>query len=242
MILTNHDNTLGLDLAGCALHCCRFDYSAQPVLRLDTQELGTQHLPPSLLSAVPKRQAEFLAGRYCALRACRKLGHTVTDIPIHSDRSPIWPEGIVGSLTHAYKIAACIVTEDTNYRGLGLDIEQRVTTETLPALRNQVASQQEVDFLKETYDEQTAYTLLFSAKEAIYKAIYRSVNRFVDFREVVCFNLDANTLNFQLNDPLSSELAPLTELEVRFVVLGESITTLCMLPHQKMGEKSHIPL
>lgn len=231
MILTNHCSTLGLDLDNSALHCCHFDYSAQPVPELATEELGTQHLPPSLLSAVPKRQAEFLAGRYCALRACRTLGHTMSDIPIHSDRSPIWPEGLIGSITHADNIAAGIVAKQVHYRGLGLDIEHLVSTETLPALRNQVASRQEVDCLKDFYNEQTAYTLLFSAKEAIYKAIHRSVNRFVDFKEVVCFNLEANTLNFQLNAALRLELAPLTKLQVRFAITGGSLTTLCVLSH-----------
>ncbi|MEO9111197.1 MAG: hypothetical protein ABI387_00960, partial [Lacunisphaera sp.] len=83
-------------------------------------------LPPIPLAgverAVEKRQREFAAGRLAAKVALEKLDAvagevalapgatiTATAIPIGADRSPTWPPGIAGSITHTAEVAACVV-------------------------------------------------------------------------------------------------------------------------------------
>ena len=76
--------------------------------------------PTQLKQAVPKRCAEFLAGRYVAQQALKELTTREYQIPVADDRSPIWPEGIVGSIsyTDSQSIAAVAFKEDCQLLGV----------------------------------------------------------------------------------------------------------------------------
>ena len=56
--------------------------------------------PAQLGKAVSKRKAEYLAGRVCAKHVLATL--SIDNFELHSgtDRAPIWPENIIGSITH----------------------------------------------------------------------------------------------------------------------------------------------
>ena len=61
-------------------------------------------LPPEAQAidhAVPKRRREFTAGRTAARRACARLGVWAGALPVAADRTPVWPEGVVGSISHS---------------------------------------------------------------------------------------------------------------------------------------------
>ena len=61
----------------------------------------------SMVRAVPRRRVEFATGRLCARRAMAALGHARVSIPRAQDRVPIWPDGIVGSITHTDFVGGC---------------------------------------------------------------------------------------------------------------------------------------
>src|SRR3984893_2793536 len=73
--------------------------------------------------AVPQRVQEFAAGRLCARRALAEFG--IVDFPIEmaGDRQPIWPDSIVGSITHTRGYGAAVVAERRSAAALGLDSE-----------------------------------------------------------------------------------------------------------------------
>jgi 4'-phosphopantetheinyl transferase EntD len=77
---------------------------------------------PAIARAVPKRRAEFTAGRAAARLAMQRLGLLPQAVPAAPDRSPIWPAGLTGSISHAAGFCAVVLTRDTG-RNLGLDIE-----------------------------------------------------------------------------------------------------------------------
>ena len=56
-------------------------------------------------ASVDKRKREFAAGRLCARRLLAEFG--ITDFPVRvaDDRQPLWPESLVGSITHTTGIA-----------------------------------------------------------------------------------------------------------------------------------------
>src|SRR6202012_4461572 len=78
------------------------------------------HLPSQLKNAVPRRRAEFIGGRLCAREALKMLGATDLDIPMRADRSPAWPSGFVGSITHAEGLAFAPVAQAAQAQSLGL--------------------------------------------------------------------------------------------------------------------------
>jgi 4'-phosphopantetheinyl transferase EntD len=50
--------------------------------------------------SVEKRWREFAAGRSCARKALAASGHAPVAVLQGAGREPVWPQGIVGSITH----------------------------------------------------------------------------------------------------------------------------------------------
>src|SRR5438132_9137019 len=76
--------------------------------------------------AVNKRRRAFSAGRGCARAALASLGLPgAQDIAIMSGprRQPLWPSGIVGSITHSEAYCAAAVAWESQLAGLGIDAE-----------------------------------------------------------------------------------------------------------------------
>jgi len=132
----------------------------------------------------PKRLIEFSTGRLCAIKALELLGIRETNIPIGEDRAPIWPRGIVGSISHCDRLAGAIVAKESNHISLGLDVEEigRVTSD----LWDLVFTENEKNFLfslsKE--DQRVKSTAIFSIKEAFYKFQHPLTKTFLDFLDV----------------------------------------------------------
>jgi 4'-phosphopantetheinyl transferase EntD len=77
-------------------------------------------------TAVKKRRHEFAAGRNCARRALAKLGWP--DFPVLSgpNREPLWPPGVLGSITHCHGYCAAVaapLAELKGILGIGIDAE-----------------------------------------------------------------------------------------------------------------------
>lgn len=141
-----------------------------------TAELvGPEH--DAAVGMAPRRRQEFSQGRDCARRALQRLGAPPATIAKGADRAPVWPSNIVGSISHTGSIAAALVANQHEFRGVGLDIEQRGELE--PDTARLILRPTE----QQRFDAAEAL-LVFSIKEAIYKALYPSVGHFVDFQEM----------------------------------------------------------
>jgi 4'-phosphopantetheinyl transferase EntD len=73
--------------------------------------------------AVPRRRAEFTTGRACARRALAELGVAPAAILSGDRREPLWPDGVVGAITHCAGFRAAAVGRATDYRSIGIDAE-----------------------------------------------------------------------------------------------------------------------
>jgi len=120
--------------------------------------------------AAPKRQRDFALGRACAHAALAQLGKSEAVIAIGESGAPLWPAGIVGSITHTTGYAAAMVAETRSFSGIGVDAERvgGVTQDLWPRLFDAA----ERDHLMGLEGESRAVmaTLFFSAKETAYKA------------------------------------------------------------------------
>jgi hypothetical protein len=65
------------------------------------------------------------AGRDLARQLCGQMGVRAGEIPRALDRVPVWPGGIVGSITHDGSWAAAVVADAARLGGVGIDIESR---------------------------------------------------------------------------------------------------------------------
>ena len=64
------------------------------------------------------RRQEFTAARTCARQALRELGLPETAILRGEHREPLWPPGIVGSITHCALYSAAVVAWARDFRSL----------------------------------------------------------------------------------------------------------------------------
>jgi len=77
---------------------------------------------PPVRRAVETRRIEFARGRSCVRRAMAALG--LQSAPILSrDRAPIWPTGVVGSISHCRNYCCAVVGRADGWAAVGLDAE-----------------------------------------------------------------------------------------------------------------------
>jgi enterobactin synthetase component D len=192
-------------------------------------DLGS--LPHDLRDAVPKRQAEFLAGRSCAriaLTICAPE-HACFDVRRSPDRAPIWPHGVVGSITHTGDYAAAAVARASKIQAIGLDSEEWMHPQTSAEVGKTIASADEVRLTAEALrlDTHCALTLLFSVKESLFKSVYPFSRRYFDFLAVAAISVDAvpRTCMLRLAIDLTPELRAGTLFEGRFVLDEQRVHT-----------------
>jgi 4'-phosphopantetheinyl transferase EntD len=137
-------------------------------------------------NAVPARRREFATGRTCARRAMRHLGHPAVAIGRGEMGNPLWPAGLVGSITHCEGYRAAAVAPAKSILTIGIDSELRLA---LPrGLLTSIATALEVRQVMALTEADPATPwdrLLFSAKEAIYKAWFGLHRETRGFKEVV---------------------------------------------------------
>jgi enterobactin synthetase component D len=154
-------------------------------------------LPRELRHATQKRQREFLAGRCCAAEALQCLGAGSTHVAMAENRAPIWPDGVVGSITHTGDFAAAAVAWAADIAAVGIDSEQIID----PATARDIADICMVDetTLFSAADGRSFCefcTFVFSAKEAVFKCLFPLTRKFLEFSDVRITSLDWNRRYF----------------------------------------------
>jgi 4'-phosphopantetheinyl transferase EntD len=129
-------------------------------------------------SALQVRRASG-AARIVARTLIERLGHKSTALPKSPAGSPIWPEGVLGSLAHDSSVAVAAVAPREKLAGIGIDIEP---AEALPAeLLDFVLTPRERASLAA---DPCGGRLFFVAKEAVYKAVFPLDRQFLDHHDV----------------------------------------------------------
>lgn len=103
-------------------------------------------------------------------------------IPSGEHGEPRWPADVVGSITHCHGYRACAVACSGAVASLGIDAEPNAP---LPdGVLDDVAHGRELELVSAGADELDVGRLLFSAKEAVYKAWFPLAGRRLGFDEV----------------------------------------------------------
>lgn len=136
----------------------------------------------AIARAVPKRRAEFAAGRRAARDAMMALTVPAAAIAQGSDRAPIWPQGLCGSIAHCDTCCIAVVARIPDYSALGIDIEPATP---LPSeLIDIICTKPEQNWLITQSIPGLAAKMIFSAKEAVYKAQYPLTGAVIGFDAV----------------------------------------------------------
>jgi 4'-phosphopantetheinyl transferase EntD len=134
--------------------------------------------------AVDSRRREFTTARACARSALVRLGLPAVAIPTGARGEPLWPPGVVGSITHCDGYRACAVARSEDLVTVGIDVEPHAK---LPdGLIADIARPEELPGLRELARRDPLVhwdRVLFCAKEATYKAWYPLAQRWLGFED-----------------------------------------------------------
>ncbi|MET3498339.1 4'-phosphopantetheinyl transferase family protein [Variovorax boronicumulans] len=141
-------------------------------------------LPDDVRRSVPIRQRSFVAGRLCARHALAQAGHAAAaTIGRHQSGEPVWPRGWCGAIAHTAEVAYAAVAPRERWRGIGIDAELVVDDTLVWPIRHMCMREPEWRLLDGCGSDEFRATLMFSAKESIYKAAAPLVGHFFDFME-----------------------------------------------------------
>lgn len=129
--------------------------------------------------SVVKVQRASGAARIVARDLLSRFGEAPRAIPKSTAGMPVWPNGIVGSLAHDARIAVAAIARKQEFLSVGIDIEP--AEPLAPDLLDIVATARERDRIQ---DDPCQGRVLFSVKEAIYKAVYPIDATFLDHHDV----------------------------------------------------------
>lgn len=198
-------------------------------------------LPDEVLNAVPKRKAEFLAGRYSVKQLANVLKipeGEACEVRIGRHRAPIWPSGLKGSITHNASMAICLMSGCERVCSLGIDVESVISEELMGDIANQVCCEQEVQLmLSQGFNKREAITLIFSAKESIFKAFYPKVGEYFDFDKATLKggDLSGGHMRFQLKGNFARKHLLPNLVDVDFMVNNEIAVTAVILCNTEYG-------
>lgn len=173
--------------------CLPFDWSAS--------------VPPALKHAEPQRLRSFVAGRLCAELALNSLVAEATELSDYNAAQaisegvrmgphgePIWPslngQHVTGSITHSQHWAWAVACRKNSIQGIGIDCEELMNEQSHTAANQICFTARELTRFPNLNRNAALATVIYSAKEAFYKAVWPYINRFVDFLEVEVINLD----------------------------------------------------
>ncbi len=176
--------------------------------------------------AVEQRVKHFSTGRLCAKKALESLNITDVEILMNEDKAPVWPEGVVGSISHSKSMAGAVVAFANKVSSIGLDIE--TIGGVNPDMWDMLFLASEQAFLQQfTGDKLTFYTtLLFSGKEAFYKFQHPLTKTFLDFTDVAMNLIEGQFEIAVLKDFPGKELLPVST-PIYFTQQGNQLITLC---------------
>lgn len=122
----------------------------------------------------PKRRQDFTLGRAASRRALEGIGFPVVSPVLRGEhREPLWPVGIVGSISHSGGYGVAAVAWQQDIPAIGVDIQQIEEDRYTDELIARFADPDEFDWVRSDPRLRTERAVkLFSAKESVFKALY----------------------------------------------------------------------
>ena len=183
--------------------------------------------------APDRRRRAFTTSRACARRALAELGLPPVAILTGERGAPLWPSGVVGSITRCDGYRASAVAWSRDVLTIGIDAEPNEVVP--PRVLARIASEEEADLLRalSAADTEVCWDrLLFSAKEATYKAWFPLARRWLGFLDAAV-TVDAASGSFDVELLVSGPLVAgrrLTKLSGRWLVAQGLVVTAIAVP------------
>jgi 4'-phosphopantetheinyl transferase EntD len=137
---------------------------------------------------------KFLAGRLAAQNGVDTIVEIKnSSLPKNKDGSTSWPDQVVGSISHSKDTSYALVLASKSYQSVGLDVQEFISIERSHYLKSTILTINENRLFAEISNELSFdhfLTLIYSAKESIYKCLYPVHKCFIDFSDIEIDNID----------------------------------------------------
>ncbi len=165
------------------------------------------------------RQVQFVGGRLAVAAAFAELGTRRMAVLADEHGTPLFPEGLVGSISHKQDLAVALLARGSV--AVGVDLED--TDRPRPGVPERVLTPRELEAVRALPESrQWVDTVVrFSVKESIYKAIHPTLRRYVGFGEVEVW---PGTDGWDRVDPVTPELTTF-QFEARHCWIGMRVLT-----------------
>ena len=177
------------------------------------------------------RKSDSNLGRAATYKALRGLGFSQPPVVPKGERGmPLWPEGVVGSITHCENFSVAAVAKQTDYRCLGIDFQKFRSLKKPLSLR--ICTAREREWCSEAGEgaEDLAISI-FSAKESVFKAFFPLVRRYFGFHAVELSPTELpNTFRVVLLEGLSAEFPPGFGFEAHIQFFSDAVFTWVFIP------------
>ncbi len=166
------------------------------VCALPVEDFTSQLTPHELqlvANAVAVRQHTFSTGRQCARLALSQAGINLPNdtrgLLRQEDGSVLWPENVIGSISHTNDWAIAVVMKaGERYQSVGIDIEKIDRVE--PSVLKLIATEKEREYLDNEHTLRWGRVALFSIKESLYKCLRPIYGKFIRFKDVQLSELE----------------------------------------------------
>ncbi len=187
----------------------------------------------AIARAVPKRAAEFAAGRACARRALAELAILDFALRVGPDREPLWPQGVTGSITHTAGFCGVAVARRTEMASLGIDAERRGAVAR--RLWRHIATEREILWLEGLPEARATdmASLVFSAKEAFFKCQFPLTREWLSFSDV-SVSVESRVLRLMPSRRLALQALLPPPWTGRYALSGALVVTGFGLPPQQL--------
>ena len=182
-----------------------FEYSSpEPTVSGEFENLAASLFPEerSCFKAMGslKRRMQFTLGRLAAHQSLEQAGlKQPGPLARIGSGEAAWPSGFCGSIAHSGLTACACAASTIKYRGLGIDIQYAAQFAGSSVIRR-IASADEQIWIDGSADPELSLAMLFSAKEAVYKALFRHNGAGLGFRDVEArWNEAKSALEFQID-------------------------------------------
>lgn len=240
-MLTNIFQTAPFDLpASTNLSFCGCSFDWCQICAESFHRYGVQ-VPAQRANWSRKRQAEYIAGRYCAIQALTDTAEPNSrpelQIPIDDNRRPQWPLGTLGSISHSRDRAIAIAARDTDFSGLGIDCETLLSDTAAAEIAPWVVQRNDLSCKIEVSLSYGLWvTLIFSAKESLFKALAPTHKKYIDFGQLsnmfFVSQITAKTLILNTEPHLDRGSRSNSQFELFYRVVHQQIYTMALLPHR----------
>ena len=168
-----------------------------------------------------------------AAATLRNLGLRDQHVGIGNGNEPVWPDGTSGSISHSASRCACLVS-NVSGRILGVDIEAFAEGAALSAIWENCLSGQETMLVEHQniFSNSELATMVFSAKETLFKALYPVVNDFFGFNCAALVGLpEDGLLQLEMSTDLHQSFTQGTIIDIYFQMNTHHVLTWTGIAH-----------